>query len=401
MLFVRRIVNEEAIVLKKIESGERIFVDDGLAESRLTQSCESAPAVLQVGPRRNQAFDSRGCCWWRLGINYELRRIGSGFQPFERRNIDVMERQIERRLYVADRRTPLEARNRPRVEVQGGQRLGGIQLEIRQWLNIRQLLEFRRRLLVRRCRGPFRRFRRESRSLKSFDLGSRLLRGPTDIEEHETTRVSLDGRLGPPGLDTWIEGADSLHSSFRLGRPSLGVERFMENLQLFDRLGGLPGFGELIGEHQPDVVLPRAKIREFLESLECVGVPAGAVHPVGVLEEILLGVAVEAFFGRDLTELVVDLMARRGVAENLVAERDGVVEVATLRVKIHGLLVIIDGLVGLVQAQIEVANPIVDGHIAVVVAFGLFDDLKVDLERFIELLFLLEFGSLFFQLVDV
>ena len=125
------------------------------------------------------------------------------------------------------------------------------------------------------------------------------------------------------------------------------------------------------------------------------------MHPVGVLEEVLLGVAVEALLGRDLTELVVDLMARRGVAENLVAERDGVVEVAALRVKIHGLLVVVDGLVGLVQAQVEVANPIVDGHIAVVVAFGLFDDLKVDFERFIELLLLLEFGSLFFQLVDV
>src|SRR6266853_6505359 len=147
-----------------------------------------------------------------------------------------MEREIERRLYIADRRTPLKARNRPRVEVQRGQRLRSIQLEIRQRLNVRQLLEFRRRLLVRRCRGPLWRLRRECRSLEPFDLGSRLLRGSTDVEKHETTRVSLDGRLGPPRLHAWIQGADSLHSSFRLGRPSLGVEGFMENLQLFDGL---------------------------------------------------------------------------------------------------------------------------------------------------------------------
>ena len=94
-------------------------------------------------------------------------------------------------------------------------------------------------------------------------------------------------------------------------------------------------------------------------------------------------------------------MARRGMAENLVAERDGVVEVAALGVEIDGLLVVVDGLVGLVEAQIEVANPVVDGYVAILLPLSLLDDLKVDLERPIVLLFLLEFGSLFFQLVDV
>ena len=127
----------------------------------------------------------------------------------------------------------------------------------------------------------------------------------------------------------------------------------------------------------------------------------GAVHPICILEEILLGVAVEALLRRDLSELVVDLVAGRRVAEDLVAERDRVVEVAALGVEIDGLLVVVDGLIGLVQAQVEVANPVIDGNVPVVVPFGLFDYLKVDLESFIELLLLLEFGSLFFELVDV
>ena len=193
----------------------------------------------------------------------------------------------------------------------------------------------------------------------------------------------------------------SLHGRFRLGGSPLGVERFVEYLELLNGFGVLPRLGELVGEHQPNVVLSGTKIRELLERLEGIGFAAGAVHPVRVLEEIFLGVAVEALLGGDLTELVIDLVARRGVAENLVAERDGVVEVAALGVEIDGLLVIVDGLVGLVQAQIEVANPVVDGYVAILLPLGLLDDLKVDLERPLELLLLLEFGSLFFQLVDV
>jgi len=162
-----------------------------------------------------------------------------------------------------------------------------------------------------------------------------------------------------------------------------------------------PGPRELIGEHQPDVVLARAEVGELLERLERVGILPRAVHPVGVLEKILLGVAVEALLGRDLSELVVDLVSGRRVAEDLVAERYRVVEVAAFRIKIDGLLVVVDRLIGLVQPQIEVADPVIDRDVAVLQALGLSDDLKIDLESPVELLFLLEFGSLFFVLVDV
>ena len=116
-----------------------------------------------------------------------------------------------------------------------------------------------------------------------------------------------------------------LNRRFGFSGASLGIEGFVEYLQLLDRLGGLTGLGELVGQHQPDIILSRAKIRELLECLERVGVTTRAVHAVRVLEEVFLGVAVEAFLGRDLTELVVDLMARGRVAQDLVAEGDGVV----------------------------------------------------------------------------
>ena len=78
--------------------------------------------------------------------------------------------------------------------------------------------------------------------------------------------------------------------------------------------------------------MSRAQVSELLERLESVAVATTAMHPVGVLEEVLLGVAVEALFCRDLTELVVDLMARRRVTQDLVAESDGVVQIAAIRV---------------------------------------------------------------------
>src|SRR5690349_1442200 len=101
------------------------------------------------------------------------------------------------------------------------------------------------------------------------------------------------------------------------------------------------------------------------------------MHSIRVLEEILLGVAVEALLRGDLAQLVVDLMARWGVAQNLVAEGDGVVEIATLGVKIDRLLVIIDGLIGLVQAEVKVTDAIVNGDVLLLVglSLGVPDDL--------------------------
>jgi hypothetical protein len=74
------------------------------------------------------------------------------------------------------------------------------------------------------------------------------------------------------------------------------------------------------------------------------------VHAVGVLEEVLFCVAVEALLGADLPELVVDLVPLWRVAQNLVAERDGVIEVAAVGVQVDRLLVVRDGLIRFVQA---------------------------------------------------
>src|SRR5438876_625865 len=75
--------------------------------------------------------------------------------------------------------------------------------------------------------------------------------------------------------------------------------------------------------------------------------------------------------------------------------------IASLGIEVDRLLVVVDGLVGLVQPQVQVTDAVVDGDVAVLLTLCVSDDLKVDLECLIELLFLLEFGCLFFQLLDV
>ncbi|MBW8839435.1 MAG: hypothetical protein JF602_06220, partial [Gemmatimonadetes bacterium] len=147
----------------------------------------------------------------------------------------------------------------------------------------------------------------------------------------------------------------------------------MEDLKLLDCFGVLASLGELIGQHEADVVLAGAKIRELLEGLESLGVLSGAVHPIRELEKVLFRVAVEALFRRDLAQLVVDLVPSGSVAKNLVAESDGVVEVATVGVKIDCLLVVIDRLVSLVQPQVEVPNAVINRDVAVLLTFRLTD----------------------------
>src|SRR3712207_9376390 len=59
-----------------------------------------------------------------------------------------------------------------------------------------------------------------------------------------------------------------------------------------------------------------------------------------VLEEILLGVADEALLRADASQLVIDRGACRRVADDLVAERGGVVEEAPFGVQVHRALIV-------------------------------------------------------------
>ncbi len=193
----------------------------------------------------------------------------------------------------------------------------------------------------------------------------------------------------------------SLYRRVRLGGSPFRVERLVQYLELLHCFVLLPRFRELLGQHQSNVVLAGTEIGEFLQRLEGIGVAPRLVHPVGVLEEVLFRVAVESLLRADLPELVVDVVSRRRVPEDLVAESDGVVEVPALGVEVDGLLVVVHRLVGLVQPQVEVADAVVDRDITVLAVLGQRDDLNIDLEGPVELLFLLEFGSLFLELFDV
>ncbi|HXI99449.1 MAG TPA: hypothetical protein VNG73_10945, partial [Gemmatimonadaceae bacterium] len=130
----------------------------------------------------------------------------------------------------------------------------GFEVRKRFQLEIGQLLEFGRRLLMRRCAGA-RVWLCEFRPLESLDLRSGLGWRSAGIEEHKAAGVSLHGGFRPTRLDVRVQGVYPLHGSTGFGGSSLGIEGFMEDLELLDRLRVLARLGELVCEHQPDVVL--------------------------------------------------------------------------------------------------------------------------------------------------
>ena len=136
------------------------------------------------------------------------------------------------------------------------------------------------------------------------------------------------------------------------------------------------------------------EIGEFLQRAKRLVDLAGLLHPVGVLEEVLPGVALEALLRADLAELVVDRRAARRMAQDLVAERDGVVEEAALGVQVDRLLVVVERLGDVALPHEHVADAIEQRHILVVeVLPSLVEDLDVHRERLVELLLLLELGG--------
>src|SRR5215208_5823848 len=111
----------------------------------------------------------------------------------------------------------------------------------------------------------------------------------------------------------------------------------MQQLELLQRLCLSVCLDKLVSEHQPNVVLPRAKIGKLLESPKRLVQLAAPLHSVSVLEKVLLRVAVEPLLRADQTELVIDAASIRRIAKDLVAKSNRVVEEAALGVKINCL----------------------------------------------------------------
>ena len=173
-------------------------------------------------------------------------------------------------------------------------------------------------------------------------------------------------------------------------------------MQLFDRLGLAIFAHELVGEHQPDIVLIRAEVGELLQRAKGFFQLTGFLHPVGVLEEVLLRIVDEAFPRADLAELVVDRVTARRVAENLVAKGDGVIEKPAIRIEVDRFFVVIDGLADVPTPQQQVSDTVVEGNVGFVdVLIQLRQNQRVCVERLVELFLLLVFERSLLELGDV
>src|SRR5206468_2898014 len=115
------------------------------------------------------------------------------------------------------------------------------------------------------------------------------------------------------------------------------------------------------------VVLIRAEVRELLQRTERLIDLAALLHPVGVLEEVDLRIADEPLASADLPELVVDGRPTRRVTQDLVAERDGVVEEAAVGITVDRLLVVVHGIGDVALLEVEVADTVIETDVDVLV----------------------------------
>ncbi len=89
--------------------------------------------------------------------------------------------------------------------------------------------------------------------------------------------------------------------------------------------------------------------------------------------------------------------------QDLAAERDGVVEEALVGVQIHRPLVGADCLGGVVDLEVEVADPVVERQVrgGFRARLGLLDGFEVDFDGFSPVLLLLELPRRVFQLFQI
>ena len=204
------------------------------------------------------------------------------------------------------------------------------------------------------------------------------------------------------GLERGIECLHPIDGGARLGAASLGGEFLVERVELLDRFGLSILAHELVGEHQPNVILIRAEVRELLQRTKGLLELTGLLHPIRVLEKVLFGVVDEALSRADLAELVVDRVPPGRVAENLVAQGDGVIEESAIRVQVDRLFVVIDGITHVPTPQQQVPNAVVEGNVGFVdVLVQLRQNQRVSVERLVELLLLLVFERSLLELGDV
>ena len=119
------------------------------------------------------------------------------------------------------------------------------------------------------------------------------------------------------------------------------------------------------------------------------------LHPRRILQKIARGVPSQPFPGADPPQREVHIGTARRVAQDLVAQRDGVVEQAGVRVMLDGALVVRDRIGDAALTECEVADLVQQRNVNILARqFALLDGSHVRGNRAIDLSQLLELSRL-------
>src|SRR5262245_60458296 len=121
----------------------------------------------------------------------------------------------------------------------------------------------------------------------------------------------------------------------------------------------------MLRQHLAQIGALRRDVSEFLQRRERVVDLTGLLHPLGVLDEVVLRLGNEALGRVEFCQLQIRRLPRRGVAQHLVAHSDSVVVEPQLGVLIHGLVVIVGRATRILQLDAEIADAVIDGEVGI------------------------------------
>src|SRR5690606_29829191 len=140
---------------------------------------------------------------------------------------------------------------------------------------------------------------------------------------------------------------------------------------------------------------------EILERLQRLRHTVLARSVLGIVEEPAACVCQETLGRAELAELAQQVKVLGRVAQRLVAERDGVVGEARVGVAICGLRVVANGVVRLADANVEVADAVVEWKLDVAFALPQLEHALVRLDRLVPVLAQLVPAGVVLELVDL
>jgi len=158
--------------------------------------------------------------------------------------------------------------------------------------------------------------------------------------------------------------------------------------------------GHLLGHRDADADIVGGQVTELDQRAERLVEIAVLLHSLRVRQEIRPRVWKEALLSTDLSDDQIRPVTFRNVADDLLADGDGVVGEVGLPVQVHSFLVVLDGRIQISDSHVEIPDAVVQADIDLLLAREFRERLVVLIEGFLPVLVLLVLAGLLLERLD-